>query len=51
MSGYISTYTLTMCNPKIYTSDFVAISIFMRFLFSLEIVPLHKNFFSRYYFT
>ena len=29
MSGYGLTYRLTMCNPKIYASKHVAISMFM----------------------
>ena len=49
MSSYGLTYRLPMGNPKIYTSKFVAISIFMIFYkkmaFSLEFVSFFKLFF------
>ena len=44
MSGYGLTYKSTMCNPKIYASNFVAISIFM--IFSINIYILHRICFS-----
>ena len=44
MSGHGLTYKSTMCNPKIYASNFVAISIFM--IFSINIYILHRICFS-----
>lgn len=47
MNNYVLTYRSTMCNPKIYASKFLAISIFMNFeniiAFSLECVSLRKS--------
>ena len=48
MSGYGLTYRSTLCNPKIYSLEFVAISIFMNLSkkensFSLQFVSLCKK--------